>query len=560
MRRKTLAIVFLILFLNFQLLANLINSSSIFRIKQQENETYVWFWHQLEGAPGVINGEDVVYWGEDLGPYHNYTEMMNRLFLLESFYPELVDVYSLGKTYNDRDIWCVRLTNKTVTTAKTDFYLVGEHHAREMISVEACLYFIDYIIYYSSFGMFQDLLASTEVFVIPMLNPDGLSIMHFFPEQRKNLHPIDDDNDGVNDTNSDGFLDDELERTYYWNEIANTSEISEIDYDGDLQIAEDLPGGVDLNRNYGAYWNGTGSSTIKRDADYRGESPFSELETQILRAFMKQHSFNFAISLHSGVKAIIPPWAHNGSLPLKDEKEYNALLGELKTTLGYPFWNESAAYLTNGAWEDYCYASHDIKGFTFEIYESTWTGSYFDFYNPAGFDILSICETVFNGLIYMAYEPRLTYTNNLPSIVVTNPSTVNQVFDNYTIRWTMNDIDGDKLNCSVLISQDGLVWDVLKTNIIEESSYFWDVTNVEPGSYYLKVAVSDGKDWIADTSENKLNVNKEAESSPFAFWILAGIFGGLAAVYLFFNIRKSKKVSKVWGPEPYEDENSEKEN
>ena len=91
-------------------------------------------------------------------------------------------------------------------------------------------------------------------------------------------------------------------------------------------------------------------------------------------------------------------------------------------------------------------------------------------------------------------------------------------------------------------------------HLLDETSFFWDVSGVEPGSYYLKVAVYDGKDWIADTNEIKLNVNKEAESSPYAFWILAGIFGGLAAIYLFFNIRKSKGVSKIWGPEPYEEE------
>ncbi|MCE7741572.1 MAG: hypothetical protein GOP50_03870 [Candidatus Heimdallarchaeota archaeon] len=479
---------------------------------------------------------------------------------MSTTFPELVDVFSIGKTYHGRDIWCVRLTNKTVTTAKSEFYIVGEHHAREMISVENCLYFIDYVVYYTSFGMFHDLLADTEIYVIPMLNPDGLSIMHFFPEQRKNLNPIDDDEDGLNDTNLDGFLDDELERIYFWNDLTNTSEIIESDLDGDLQTAEDLPGGVDLNRNYGAYWNGTGSSEIKIDPDYRGESPFSELETQILRNFMIEHSFNFAVSIHSGIKAIIPPWAHNGTLPYKDETEFNALLGELKTTLGYPLWNESGLYTANGAWEDYCYANHDIIGFTFEVYEAPWTGSYFDYYNPEGSYILTNCEQVFEGLIYMAYEPRLTYSNNLPSIEVSNPSTVNQVFDNFTIRWTMSDDDEDSLNCSVFVSTDNLHWDVLKTNIIDESSYFWDVRDVEAGSYYIKVAAYDGMDRITDTNEIKLNVNKEAEGSQFAFWLLAGIFGGLAAVYLFFYIRKSKGVSKIWGPDPYEEEPSQEEN
>jgi hypothetical protein len=152
-------------------------------------------------------------------------------------------------------------------------------------------------------------------------------------------------------------------------------------------------------------------------------------------------------------------------------------------------------------------------------------------------------------MIYLAEEPRLTYSNNLPSIEVTNPSTVNQVFENYTITWTMDDLDGDDLNCTVLVSDNGWNWDVLGTNLTDQTSFFWNVTSVDPGSYYLKVAVYDGKDWISDIGEIRLNVRNVKPPSPFAFYILAGIFGTLAIVYLFFYLRKSKNLSKMWGPE-----------
>ncbi|TFG09764.1 hypothetical protein EU534_01810, partial [Candidatus Heimdallarchaeota archaeon] len=251
---KAKAILLILFVFNFQILSTTVNSSALFNNVKLNGDVYEWFWQALTGAPGLINGEDTVYWGEDLGPYHNFTELTDRLTLLSSSFPEFVDVFSIGQSYQGRDIWCVRLTNKSITTAKTEYYIVGAHHAREMISVESCLYFIDYIIYNSLFGMYEDLLSNSEIYVIPMLNPDGISIMHFFPEQRKNLHPIDDDEDGLNDTNQDGFLDDELERIYVWNVGLNDSIIVENDDDGDGTIANDLPGGVDLNRNYGAYW------------------------------------------------------------------------------------------------------------------------------------------------------------------------------------------------------------------------------------------------------------------------------------------------------------------
>ncbi|MHA2309700.1 MAG: hypothetical protein ACXABJ_10505, partial [Candidatus Heimdallarchaeaceae archaeon] len=127
-----------------------------------------------------------------------------------------------------------------------------------------------------------------------------------------------------------------------------------------------------------------------------------------------------------------------------------------------------------------------------------------------------------------------------PSLVVTNPSKVNQVFDNYTIRWSMSDTEDDPLNCSVLVSRNGWNWEVLASNIMGSTSLFWDVKDLTPGSYYLKVAVSDGENWISDVSDIKLNVKQEPPSSRASFWILAVFIGSSAVVYLFFYIRKTK--------------------
>ncbi len=557
MNRKASAVVTILLFLNYQFLSVAIDASIPINIRKQEAEPYHWIWEELYGAPGSIPGEDVVFWGENLGPYHNYTELSTRLSILNSTFSEFVDLYSIGQTWHGREIWCIKLTNETVSTPKTEFYIVGAHHAREMISVENCLYFIDKIIYETGFGFYENLLTTTEIYVIPMLNPDGLSIMHFYPEQRKNLRPIDDEGDNTTDENLDGFLDDELERLYFWNETSNASEIVQEDLDGDFSIGEDLPGGVDLNRNYGAFWNGTGSSPDKINPLYRGPEPFSENETRAIRDFMKQHFFNFALSMHSGIEAIIPPWGNNGSLPTKDEVEYNALMAELKTLTLFPFWNETAGYLANGVWTDYCYLFHDIVCFTLEVYETVWNGNYFDYYNPSGNGILANCEMVFDALVFMAEGPQLTYSNSLPSITVFSPRSPNQVFDNYTIEWTMSDLEDENLNCSVLVSADGFTWTVLADNLIDETSYFWNVTDVQPGSYYLKIAVSDGDNWITDIGEIRLNVKREVESSRFGFWLLAILFGGLAAIFIFFNIRKQKSVGKMWDDEKITDEKTD---
>ena len=191
--------------------------------------------------------------------------------------------------------------------------------------------------------------------------------------------------------------------------------------------------------------------------------------------------------------------------------------------------------------------------FTIESYEEAWSGSYFDHYNPPGDHILENCELVFPALMFLASSPQLTYTNLLPSIQVTNPSEINQVFENYTIRWTMNDPEDAPLNCSILVSDNGWNWTILASNLINTSSFFWDLENVDRGSYYLKVAVSDGENWISDVGDIRLNVKSDIPGSPAAFWILAVVVGGSALALFIMRLRKQKDMSRVWGPDPYQE-------
>ncbi|MFW9851998.1 MAG: M14 family zinc carboxypeptidase [Candidatus Thorarchaeota archaeon] len=553
MRKSSLlyTLLFIFLLINNQFYQATISSSAQYPIKKQNGDTYVWIWDELIGAPTSIPSDDVVFWGESLGPYHNYDELTVKLQDLNSSFPDIIEVFSLGKTYFQRDIWCVRITKESVTKAKTEFYIDAAHHARELISVEDSLYFIDKLVYSFQGGEYEDLLKTTEIYVIPMLNPDGISIMHIFPEQRKNLRPIDDDNDTR--------FDDEYEVVYFWNETSNRAEINATHIDADGTTGEDRPGGVDLNRNYGAYWNVSGGASEDKINDlYRGDYPFSENETRIVRNFLKTHFINYAISLHSGVEAIIAPWSHNSSLPTKDAAEFQAIIDELKTITGFPAWSEIGGYEASGTWNDYCYYAYDIVPITIETYETIWTGSYFDYYNPSGDGIISNCELVFPALAYMANEPHLTYTNNLPSVKITNPSRSISYNDSYDFSWAMDDEDNDPLNSTILISENGWNWTVLASNITEYNTYTWNLTDVKASSYYLKVAVFDGKDWVTDVSEAKLYVKIRPRRFSASFWIIGILMGGSALVYIFFNIRKTRKVKEMWDPkaELEEDKNN----
>jgi len=188
--------------------------------------------------------------------YHNYSE-----------YPNIVDLFSIGKSWENRDIYCIRLTNESLTDPKPKVFFVGYHHAREPISAELPLYFVVHAATgYGVNATITRMLDFSEIYVIVALNVDGFDAVEVNEWQRKNVHPFDDDGDGLldedppDDDDGDGFIE------------IKPGGIEGIDDDGDGLLNEDWVGGVDLNRNYGYQWGATGASgsPYPRDEDYRG--------------------------------------------------------------------------------------------------------------------------------------------------------------------------------------------------------------------------------------------------------------------------------------------------
>lgn len=451
-------------------------------------ENYTWIWDEYQHAPGDIQTEDIVYWGSSFGPYHNYEEVTVKLQLLEECFPQYVDLFSIGKSVQNRELWAVRLTNESVTGNKTEYYLVAAHHAREAITVENALYFIDRLIYEATVNnvTVQNLLNTTEIYVIPLFNPDGHSILYWYPEQRKNMRISDDDNDGS--------LEDEFEVVYVWNDETNRSEIQYVDSDDpDTDIGEDAPGGVDLNRNYNFHWYGSGSSSDRRSDLYRGPSPDSEPEVQALEKFLFQHDFRYALSLHSGIFAIIMPWGYDLNAIPPHYGEFNAVMNELCTITGFPTWQEVGGYAVNGEWGDYNLAKRDTLAFTIETYTNNFADNTWDFFNPPANQVINNSKIVYNAAFYLASNPHLNETNNLPSIS-TPTVEVDETAKQVTISWSASDPDNDELSYSVYYGANH-TWQLLD-NDITTNSLTVDFDTLRDGTYTFKVVCYDGTDRV----------------------------------------------------------------
>jgi len=310
--------------------------------------------------------------------YHNYTEIVTILLALNETYPDVIDVFSIGKSWRNRDIYCVRLTNESDEKPKPEVLFVGYHHAREPITSELPLYFVVHAV--TSFGSNEtvtELINKSEIYVVIALNVDGFDLFEANDWQRKNARPTDEDDDHLidedppEDADGDGFIEQLIDYTDPQHPSFIRWEGTDNDSDG--QYAEDWIGGVDLNRNYDYGWEG--GVTSPKSEIYGGPAPFSEPETQAIRDFVLEHNFMYAISFHSGVELILYPWGYTYAPP-PDEAKFIDIAGNLSSISGgTPYMQSSDLYTSHGIWDDWMYGVKGVLALTCEIFSNdTWEG------------------------------------------------------------------------------------------------------------------------------------------------------------------------------------------
>lgn len=113
-----------------------------------------------------------------LGDYHGYDATTALLKSYTNSYPEVCRLISIGRSEQNRELWALKLTAEPdATSGKPKVRLVGGLHGDEAIAVEMCLYFIDLLATGSiTNSRIATLLANTEVWVLPMMNPDGRTL------------------------------------------------------------------------------------------------------------------------------------------------------------------------------------------------------------------------------------------------------------------------------------------------------------------------------------------------------------------------------------------------
>ncbi len=371
----------------------------------------------ITDKPGLIQSMSVdsLTWDH----YHSYDDIVAVLLSLNETYADHVNVFSIGKSWQGKDIYCARLTNESQAGSKPRVLFVGYHHAREPITAELTLYFV--VQAAMNFGINETLtflLNHSEIFVVVALNVDGFDAVRENEWQRKNARPVDEDGDNATDEDApfdadgDGYVE-ALYETYGFAEVLKGMEGNDTDGDSSL----DWIGGVDLNRNYGYQWNATcasGSSDVRAE-DYRGQFEFSEPETQAIRDLALAFNFSYSVSFHSGSELVLYPWEYD-YIPTPDDAQFKGIGGNLSQLVNAKCEQGCDLYTTSGSMDDWIYETCGTMAFTCEIYSNPqawqeepgpenntiWKKGIFQVFNPYPVNILSVINRWLPSFTYIA--------------------------------------------------------------------------------------------------------------------------------------------------------------
>jgi len=170
---------------------------------------------------GRVEGEG---WFADYKPL---ADIEAKLHALADERPDLCTLTDIGDSVEQRDIWALRISGSAAD--KAGVLINGTQHAREWISPMVNMYIADRLVQgYDTDPEIRRLLDHAEIFVVPVVNPDGYAYSWTTGNRR-------------------------------WRKNRRRSANGSY--------------GVDLNRNWDANWGGPGSSHSPYSIVYCGTEP-----------------------------------------------------------------------------------------------------------------------------------------------------------------------------------------------------------------------------------------------------------------------------------------------
>jgi carboxypeptidase T len=274
--------------------------------------------------------------------YHNYAEMSTEVANTAAAFPAIVQRFSLGRSYEGRELWAVKVSDNVATDeAEPEVLFTANQHAREHLTVEMALYILrELTSKYGSDSRITNIVNNRETWIVFSVNPDGSEYdvaTGSYRMWRKNRQPN-----------------------------AGSTAV-----------------GTDLNRNWGFQWGCCGGSSGTFSSEtYHGAGPFSAPETQRVRDFVASRviagvqQIKANIDFHTYSELVLWPYGYTlantgNGITAADQSMLSTLGNQMAATNGYTPEQSSDLYIADGTINDWMWGTYKIASYTFEMYPRT---------------------------------------------------------------------------------------------------------------------------------------------------------------------------------------------
>ena len=348
---------------------------------------------------------------------------------------DIVVLSSIGQSFLGKELWMVVLSDWSKETkedgsAKEIVYIDGGHHGNEYLGTALAWLTAKWYIneWNAENDEAIDVLQSTELHIMIMLNPDGND---FDTRHNQNL-------------------------TTAANPFAS----------------EPVPTGIDLNRNYDHFWDDCSPS----DPFAPGTGPFSEPETLANSIYMNTEvqDADLYVTMHTGVWIMLYPWGKWPEQP-PDWELFHGIREDVNDGISdIPIQNANQGLYPNcGTSRDYGYGVMGFPTFTFETDDDQFLPGTFEDVNERLGEELDVMRYLINNIWY--WRARLVVEAlSIEDGEVT--FTVNNLGRASTRNATLQYVDGDEI-----------LWesDNFTSNATSVTTFTSDGFDVEGGEWRL---------------------------------------------------------------------------
>jgi murein tripeptide amidase MpaA len=335
--------------------------------------------------------------------YYRYEQLSRILHEYAQEYSVLVRVESIGKSYENRDIWLATVTSQATGDDRTKpaLWVDGNIHAAEISPSSACLYLINRLVTeYGSNPEITRCLDTRAFYICPRLNPDGaewaLADRPKFIRSSTRPYPFDEDPIGglvTEDMDGDGRIltmripdpngpwkacpeeprllvrRDPAETGGKYYRVLDEGRVE--NYDGVLIPIQLKKERLDLNRNFPPNW--------RQEYEQKGAGPYptSEPEVRAAAQFIASHpNITGGIAFHTYSGVLLRPYddREDKAFPAEDLWTYQKIGQKGTEITGYPAVSVYHDFryhpneVISGGFDSWLYDHLGLFGWTVEIW------------------------------------------------------------------------------------------------------------------------------------------------------------------------------------------------